>query len=93
MRLVSIYYEKDNVRKDIVFLLLLETEDKYIGLRSDKLSTHDIDRIRRHSIKLENMENDELIPWFKENVRLYRKAYREISRDRATITGEYDISG
>jgi hypothetical protein len=66
-------------------LMVLEGEDRYVGLLSDGMSDHDIALIRKNLKALDSFNNHDKIDWLKKNLKSYGSAYREFLKSHARV--------
>ena len=91
MRLLAIHYRKDNEVKQIVGIVIVEHDDRYSCLRSDKLSNSDISMIQEFSKMIDTMNIEGKVAWLKKNVQSYNSAYRELKKEHATVVDSFEI--
>lgn len=66
-------------------LMILEGEDRYVGLLSDSISDHDIALVRKNLKTLDSLNNHDKIDWLKTNIKTYSSAYREFLKSHARV--------
>jgi len=91
MQLMGIFYNRGAKSKTMVVLLLMETEEKISCLRSDKLTSTEIEIIKKFTSKIDTMNIGDRITWLKENIPSYNRAYRELLKEHAVIADSYNI--
>lgn len=73
-------------------LMILEGEDRYVGLMSDGISDHDIALIRKNLKQLDSLNNHEKIAWLKTNVSTYNTAYREFLKSHCRVDNTMELT-
>lgn len=81
MKIVYLYY----VEKPILLLLISESDDYFVGFRSNLLSKSDINLVRKNVDLLDNLKSDELYKWFKKNIPSSIKAFRKLLKNKCKI--------
>lgn len=85
MDLAWLQYQKGTKAQYHLMLMILEGDDRYVGLMSDDISDHDIALIRKNLKELDGVNNQAKIDWLKKNVTSYNKAYREFLKSHARV--------
>lgn len=92
MNLSWLQYQKGPKSDYYLMLMILEGEDRYVGLMSDAISDHDIALIRKNLKVLDESSNTDKIEWLKKNISSYGKAYREFLKSHARIDQTMSLS-
>lgn len=85
MNLTWLQYQKGTKAQYYLMLMVLEGDDRYVGLMSDAISDHDISLIRKNLKFLDEANNNDKINWLKTNISTYNKAYREFMKAHARV--------
>lgn len=88
---MNVRYKSGNNNKSIVALMLVDHDDRYSCLRSDKLANSEIDFIRNNAKEINKMDIADRIRWFKEYIPSYKTAYRELKKENTTIIETHEI--
>jgi hypothetical protein len=91
MQLAWIQYQKGLKSQYYLLLILLELEDRLVGLLTNSISKDEADKIRKNQEILKKMEISDKITWFKRNIANYNKAYRELKRSKLHIDKKFDL--
>lgn len=85
MNLTWLQYQKGPKAQYYLMLMVLESEDRYVGLLSDSISDHDIALVRKNLAALDSFNNHDKIEWLKKNIKTYGTAYREFLKNHARV--------
>jgi hypothetical protein len=91
MTLQWIQYQVGTKSQYYLILMLLERDDRHIGLLCQDIPTDDIERIRKALSTLSKLSTGEKIQWFRENIKSYNKTYREFKKDRLKVDKTFDL--
>jgi len=91
MQLSWLQYQNGNKAKYYLVLMLLDLDDKYVGLIAHDINDADISKIRKNITQLDSFNIEDKIKWFKQNITSYNKAYREFKKKQTKIDNMFSL--
>ena len=92
MDLIWLQYQNGSKSQYYLVFVIMEKEDRYIGLMTKDVLDPEIEKIRKNLPMLKDVAIGERVAWLRANVSAYSRAYKEFRKDRIRVDSKFELS-